>query len=434
MGSSSSSEEEEAPRPSYFQQIQTGYNELVGAIIRPPRCTYDTAMLGPTKFEFIGKSFERNDFELKNDRGLKIVCSKWTTTSQHRQSSFLPCVIYMHGNSSARLEGLNLLSLVLSLGATFLTFDFSGSGKSEGEYVSLGAFEKDDLKCVIKYLRDEGTTSTIALWGRSMGAATALLHGERDPSIASMILDSAFASLEILAEEMVEKGRKHGLFAPGFVVAIAMRFIRSSVLKKAEFDIKELAPIEHADKCYIPALFIAAEGDDFVSPHHTQKIYHQYAGDKNVIIVDGDHNSQRPAFMYDMVAIFLIQTLQIPESWVHPGGGKQFARSLPWTTRKKKSGSSLNNLSFEENLVLAQGELERVDIGMTAARQEDVRNKLYTMLGDQGNVGKKESVDKSRDAENDKNDKESQWTCPVCTLINISKGGTCQVCGHLYVS
>jgi len=35
MGSSSSSEEEEAPRPSYFQQIQTGYNELVGAIIRP---------------------------------------------------------------------------------------------------------------------------------------------------------------------------------------------------------------------------------------------------------------------------------------------------------------------------------------------------------------------------------------------------------------
>jgi pimeloyl-ACP methyl ester carboxylesterase len=428
MGSSSSSEEEEAPRPSYFQQIQTGYNELVGAIIRPPRCQYDTAMLGPSKFEFIGKSFERHDFELKNERGLKIVCSKWTPTSQYRQSSSLPCVIYMHGNSSARLEGLNLLSLVLSLGATFVTFDFSGSGKSEGEYVSLGAFEKDDLKCVIEYLRNEGTTSTIALWGRSMGAATALLHGERDPSIAGMILDSAFASLEMLAEEMVEKGRKHGLFAPGFVVAIAMRFIRSSVLKKAEFDIKELAPIDHADKCYIPALFIAAEGDDFVSPHHTQKIYHQYAGDKNVIIVDGDHNSQRPAFMYDMVAIFLVQTLQIPESWVHPGGGKQFARLLPWTSRKKKT-SGFNSLSLEDNLALVQGELDNdngsnIDIGMTAERQQAIRNKLYTMLGDtQGQVNNRQNPTARENSD------KQQWTCKICTLINVGSDNICQACG-----
>jgi dienelactone hydrolase len=44
------------------------------------------------------------------------------------------------------------------------------------------------IKRVIEYLRDTGKTSTIALWGRSMGAATALLHGERDPSIAGQIL------------------------------------------------------------------------------------------------------------------------------------------------------------------------------------------------------------------------------------------------------
>jgi hypothetical protein len=46
----------------------------------------------------------------------------------------------------------------------------------------------------------------------------------------------------------VEKGRQHGLFAPGFVVKIAIRMIRSSVLKAADFDIKLLSPIEHADK------------------------------------------------------------------------------------------------------------------------------------------------------------------------------------------
>ena len=40
---------------------------------------------------------------------------------------------------------------------------------------------------MIEHLRESGKTSTIALWGRSMGAATALLHGERDPSIAGTI-------------------------------------------------------------------------------------------------------------------------------------------------------------------------------------------------------------------------------------------------------
>jgi predicted alpha/beta-fold hydrolase len=74
---------------------------------------------------------------------------------------------------------------------------------------------KLDTQVVIEHLRESGRTSTIALWGRSMGAATALLHGERDPSIAGMVLDSSFADLTMLAEEMVEKGRKHGLFAPG---------------------------------------------------------------------------------------------------------------------------------------------------------------------------------------------------------------------------
>lgn len=135
----------------------------------------------------------------------------------------------------------------------------------------------------VEYLRNAQTTSTIALWGRSMGAATALLHGERDPSIAGMVLDSAFADLTILAEDMVEKGRQHGLFAPNFVVKIAIKFVRSSVQKAANFDIKTLSPIEHADKCFIPAMFIAGEGDQFVLPRHSQSIYDKYGGDKNLV-------------------------------------------------------------------------------------------------------------------------------------------------------
>lgn len=101
-----------------------------------------------------------------------------------------------------------------------------------------------------------------------MGAATALMHGERDPSIAGMVLDSSFADLVMLAEEMVEKGRQQGLFAPSMLVKLAIKFVRSSVQKAANFDIKTISPIEHADKCFIPALFVAGENDNFVAPSH----------------------------------------------------------------------------------------------------------------------------------------------------------------------
>ena len=32
----------------------------------------------------------------------------------------------------------------------------------------------------------------IGLWGRSMGAATSLFYGQKDPSVAALVLDSPF--------------------------------------------------------------------------------------------------------------------------------------------------------------------------------------------------------------------------------------------------
>ena len=78
---------------------------------------------------------------------------------------------------------------------TVLALDFSGCGRSEGDYISLGHYEQDDVSAAVKYLRSEGRTSVISIWGRSMGAATTLLHAHRDPSIAGLVLDSPFSSL-----------------------------------------------------------------------------------------------------------------------------------------------------------------------------------------------------------------------------------------------
>jgi alpha-beta hydrolase superfamily lysophospholipase len=58
---------------------------------------------------------------------------------------------------------------------------------------------------IIEHLRENRRVSSIALHGRSMGAVTALLHADRDPSIAGIILDSPFSDLSDLVNELAYK-------------------------------------------------------------------------------------------------------------------------------------------------------------------------------------------------------------------------------------
>jgi len=190
---------------------------------------------------------------------------------------------------------------------TLCCLDFPGCGLSEGEYISLGWYERDDVELLIDYLRENRHATTIGLWGRSMGAVTALMHGDRDPSIAGMVLDSPFSDLKTLVMEL---GATHTKI-PKFLISGAMGLVRSSIRSRAAFDVYDLRPINHVDKCFIPALFATGNDDDFIPPHHTDELHKKYAGDKNVIKFEGDHNSPRPRFFMDSVAIFFQTTLQV---------------------------------------------------------------------------------------------------------------------------
>ena len=58
-------------------------------------------------------------------------------------------------------------------------------------------------------------------------------------------------------------------------------------------------------------MFATATGDDFILPHHSEKLHAAYAGDKNLVYFEGDHNSPRPDFFLNSVVIFFINTLQV---------------------------------------------------------------------------------------------------------------------------
>lgn len=95
----------------------------------------------------------------------------------------VPCVIYLHGNSGSRIDADDIVDSYLAERIAVFSIDFGGCGLSEGEYVTLGWRERDDLECVLDYLSGDKNTACIALFGRSMGAATALLVASDDRSV-----------------------------------------------------------------------------------------------------------------------------------------------------------------------------------------------------------------------------------------------------------
>jgi hypothetical protein len=177
---------------------------------------------------------------------------------------------------------------------------------SDGEFVSLGYYEKQDVTALVDYLWGTKRVSRIGLWGRSMGAATSIMYTSMDTSISGIVVDSPFVSLEELIQELVLSNQA---WVPRKLIKVGVGIMKRSIQSRAGFNIRENCPIEKAGKCFVPCLFAHAEGDDFIRIHHSEKLYEAYGGDKNLIRFEGDHNSERPEFFYDSVCIFFYNTL-----------------------------------------------------------------------------------------------------------------------------
>ena len=164
-------------------------------VIRPPRNPYpDDSSQNNKVFTLDGKKFVKKVFTLQNASNNRLSCSMFEPVPEERTSEKMPYIIYMHGNAGNKMEAESYLPKLLKNGINLVAFDFSGCGNSEGEWVTLGWKEKHDLKAVIDYLIGLGTASKIGLWGRSMGAATAIMYmSEHNEQISMAILDSSYS-------------------------------------------------------------------------------------------------------------------------------------------------------------------------------------------------------------------------------------------------
>ena len=284
--------------------IKFSYETLWKFIIRPPRDEYTESNLGKTPFHFNSKKYIRRDFDIMSTQGYILKCSFIEPTKEYRPSVKMPVVIYLHGNSSSRIEGLTMAKVLLKKDINLFVFDFAGSGLSEGEYVSLGYHESDDLGNVIDFLEKIPGVGKIGLWGRSMGAATGMIYSHRDKRVRAICLDSPFADFERLARELTKKNLNFSL--PGFILSGMLSIVRGTILKKNGLDIDKLKPIDLAVKTTQPVIFVHAINDELIDVKHSMDLFNMYAGQEKSLkcCETGGHNSKRSSTIIKEIGDF----------------------------------------------------------------------------------------------------------------------------------
>ena len=211
-----------------------------------------------------------------------------------------------------------------------------------------------------------------------MGAVTALMHSHRDPTIAGMVLDSPFGSLPDLALELVS--RFCAVPLPRWLVSGILGMVRTSIQQRAAFDIYDVAPKQFVSTAFIPAFFTAGSNDNFIPPAHTQELFDMYAGDKNIVFSDGDHNSSRPKFLHDSISIFFLNTLQVDLPSPSPPRAP--------TQRPARSSESQRRRSTTPRRAVAEQRSSHVRAATEASkRAEEERKEL---------LERKESLEKER--------------------------------------
>lgn len=192
-------------------------------------------------------------------------------------------ILFVHGHGGSRLDYQNIAPLFLREGYGLLMFDLRASGESEGNVVSLGCHEVQDVEAAFEFLSDqpEVDDSRIAIYGHSMGGATAILAMAQLPQAKVLIASAAYTSVYT----SIADGVKRLTPLPAFPIADLIVALASV---QADCNLFNVRPIETiAESSPRPVLIIQGTDDGTIELHNAEEIYEAAGDPKEIYIVEG---------------------------------------------------------------------------------------------------------------------------------------------------
>lgn len=98
---------------------------------------------------------------------------------------------------------------------------------------------------------------------------------------------------------------------PSLLTSVFLNVLSQQIKSKVNFDILHLKPIEFAQNCTVPCVFIIGKQDKLVYPKRVQQIFEAYKGkQKSIISSNGQHSSEREHHILKQCYDFIIQELR----------------------------------------------------------------------------------------------------------------------------
>jgi dienelactone hydrolase len=197
-----------------------------------------------------------------------------TKDNLHLKGIYLPsqnggALIIQHGYKMSWAEMIPITAILHRHGYGAILLNLRAHGDSEGETITFGHAELNDLDAAYHYLltRKEVDPEKIGAIGNSMGAVLAILYAANNPKIKAVVAHGPYASLEDTVGVSVKKFA--GL--PAFPFAPLILKILEYRMGASQTTIAPLTYIHQISRC---AVFILSAGKDtFVNPTGGKRLY-----------------------------------------------------------------------------------------------------------------------------------------------------------------
>ena len=253
------------------QKTEYGYPVIAGLFFHP------TEYHG---FETLPSSYYASSetLTINSSDGLELTGYHYTPENPNDKWVIL---VHGYGHNHKHMNGFAMQYLTNNYHV--LEIDQRAAGDSEGEWLTMGAAEGNDVALWTQKIAEINSKAKITLHGVSMGAATAMLAAANSglTNVTSLVEDCGYTSVLKLVD--IVKSGYPALGDPEYVSLVSDTAGRLTGHK-----LTEAAPIDSIGSVTIPSMFITGTSDAVVSPSMLETLYAASGAEvKEIFTVEG---------------------------------------------------------------------------------------------------------------------------------------------------
>jgi hypothetical protein len=238
---------------------------FAGVIAQPPWRKPDAQQHATSLAELMART-NGAPFEVRTTDGLRLAGLHLPARSQNNRA-----VIMVHGYGGNLLEYATQFKPWHDLGFDVFLYDQRASGASEGDVLTAGIRESDDLKqAVIAARAQMPAGAAVGVYGRSGGGATAVLFAGQGGSADFLVVDCAYSDfIDVLRFRL---DHDYAVI-PALLRPVLLQATVALVKLRFNVDLEQARPLVAAPAIRTPVMFVNTAVDTAVPPSMTLALH-----------------------------------------------------------------------------------------------------------------------------------------------------------------